>query len=131
MMRSVKNEERVNVEWYAAHVVMAVEFRDGNRDRVPVFENIFLVQAAPHQEAQKEGALLGKGEEGDSEGSFMWDGRPAFLRFAGIRKTTLCADPELPPKNGTEITYSEFELSDTESVSKFLRGEEVTIRYID
>jgi len=122
---------RANVQWYAAHLVMAVEFKDGNRDRVPVFENIFLLHAASHQEAQKEATLLGKAGEGDSNGSFKWEGRSAFLRFAGIRKTILCVDPETQPTNGTEVTYSEFELPDDESLSKFLKGEDVTLRCVD
>ncbi|MGA2599283.1 MAG: hypothetical protein ABSH09_20100 [Bryobacteraceae bacterium] len=38
--------------WYAAHVIMYMRFKDGNQDRYPVYENIYLFQTESAEEAQ-------------------------------------------------------------------------------
>ena len=63
--------------WFAAHVIMYFRFTDGNQDRFPVWENVFLVQAPSPEEAHARAVRMGQGEEGDSGGSLRYDGRPA------------------------------------------------------
>ena len=37
--------------WFAAHVVMKVEFKSGDQGRYPVWENVYLVEASDDSEA--------------------------------------------------------------------------------
>lgn len=115
--------------WYAAHIVMSVRFKDGTQDTYPLWENIVLLEAGSDEEAERKAELKGREGEGDSDGSFRWEDRPATWVFAGVRKVIVCEDPHAPPGDGIEITYSEMAVDDEESLAKLVRGEPVTVRY--
>jgi hypothetical protein len=61
------------------------------------------------------------------------DDQPATLVFAGIRKVITVSHWEEEGKlcSLDEITYSEFQVADEESVRKLATGEEVTVEYIE
>lgn len=115
--------------WYAAHIVMSVRFKDGPQDTYPLWENIVLLEAPNDEEAERKAELKGQEGEGDSDGSFRWDDRPATWVFAGVRKLIACEDPHVPPGDGIEITFSEMAVDSEESLSKFVNGEPVMVRY--
>jgi len=101
--------------WYAAHVIMYMRFKDGNRDRYPVYENIYLFQTESAEEALKLAEQGGRQSEGDSSGSLKWEARPAFPAYAGVRKLIKAqsqgvAVSETSQLHGREITYSSFQL---------------------
>jgi hypothetical protein len=115
--------------WYAAHIVMYVKRKARAGGKVPVWENIVLVRARSEQEAFEKATQKGKEGEGDDDGTFRWAGQPAQWVFAGIRKLTLCEDPDRRPGDGTEITYTEMEVSSEQAVAKLVEsGAAVTIR---
>lgn len=115
--------------WYAAHTIIYIKFKDGNQDRYPVYENIILIEAKTVEEAFEKAAEVAKNQEGDSQGSLTYDDRPATHVFAGIRKLINCEDDKDRPNDGTEITYSEFEVESEEAFSKLVNGYPVTVLY--
>lgn len=88
-----------------------------------------MIEAEAEQEAWAKSITRAKEDEGDSEGSFTWEGHPATWCFAGIRKLVASPDPDAKPEHGTEITYLEMEVDNEESLSRLLDGESVPVRY--
>ncbi len=117
------------MSWYAAHAIMVVRYKDSSQKTVPFWENIILIEAESEDEAWSKGIARAKQDEGDSEGSFTWEGRPATWCFAGIRKLVTVPDPEAKPEHGTEITYLEMEVDNEESLARLLNGETIAVRY--
>ncbi len=117
--------------WYAANSIMYTEFKDGNQDYYPIYENIILIQAQNEKEAYTKAKERAKKDEGDSSGTYLYDDRPANIVYAGIRKITKCDDSDSPPANGTEITYSELEVDSEDQLSKLINGDPVTVLYKD
>lgn len=117
--------------WFAAHVIMSVRFKDGRQDKYPVWENIILIEAPTDKEAWCKAEARAKEDEGDSRGTFTWDGRAATWVFAGIRKLIICDQLGAPPESGLEITYSELELRTPEDLQKLVEGQPVTVTYVE
>lgn len=119
--------------WYAAHAIMYVRFKDGQQDHYPVWENVLLVKAEDGDAARRKAVAWAKQGEGDSENSFRWDGRPATWVFAGLRKVISVSHSGLNdvPGDGDEITYSEFDLADEQSLKALVGGDETTVKYVD
>jgi hypothetical protein len=115
--------------WYAAHGIMYVKFSDEKQDKYSVYENVILIEADSDEQALKKAKERCQKDEINSDLGFEWDGRTACLVFAGIRKIIECCDSGNIPNDGTEITYSQMEVDDYESLSKLVEGELVTIRY--
>jgi hypothetical protein len=115
--------------WYAAHSITYVKFKDGNQDKYPIWENIILIEALSNSEAWDKAIARAKEDEDKEESDLLWGDRPAIFVFAGIRKIVLCVDAEERPNHGTEITYSQMEIDSLESLSKFLRGEDLLLKY--
>jgi len=67
--------------WYAASAILYVKFKDGRQDRYPVWENVYLIDADGDDSAFHLAEERARRCEGDSEGSFTWDGRPATWVF--------------------------------------------------
>jgi hypothetical protein len=117
--------------WYAAHIVMYVKRKDGAGGKTPVWENIVLIKAGSEEEAFAKATQRGKEDEGDDDGTFRWGDKPAQWVFAGIRKLTLCEDPEKRPGDGTEVSYNEMEVESEQAVWKLLEGKPVAVRFRD
>ena len=117
------------MSWYAAHCIVFTKFKEGPQESFPIFENIYLIEAATPDEALEKASTRGKEEEGDASGTYTYDDRPATLVFGGVRKMIECEDPEDRPKDGTEITYSRMEVADEDSLDKLVSGEPVTVLY--
>ena len=117
--------------WYIAHVIMSVRFKDGYQDKYPVWENFILVEAASKKEALGKAEQRGREDEGDSQGSFTWDGRPATWTFAGIRKLIICEGRGVQPTSGIEVSYSEYELPTEEALQRLVNGDSVHLIYVE
>jgi hypothetical protein len=116
--------------WFAAHVIMYFKFKDGNQNCYPVWENVFLVNAATQEEALQKAERYGRADEGDSARSLLCEGRPAILSYAGIRKLVRMgyAKDDLPA-DGVEATYSVLKVKDAKALARLLGGRPVTVRY--
>ena len=118
-----------NTEWYAAHAIMYVKFKDGNQDKYPFWENIILIEAVSSDEAFEKAEARARLDEGDSSNSFTWEGRPATWVFAGLRKLISCVDSEERPSHGTELTYSQMEVQSETDFKKLVSGDPVMVLY--
>ena len=126
------------MKWYAAHIIMYVKFRVHTQNAYPIWENVVLVHAETTNEAWEKAVIFGRQEEGDSQGTFTWDEKPAMWMFGGVRKLMECERSldqhgENGESNalgeGSEITYSQFEVESEEALTKLIQGEPVTIYY--
>jgi hypothetical protein len=117
--------------WYAAHLILYVKLKDHPQRHYPVWENILLLKARSEEEAFAKAETRGKEEEGDDGGTFRWAGKPARWVFAGVRKLTLCEDPERRPDDGTEVSYTELEVDSEQAVRKLVRGQSVGVTYLE
>lgn len=118
------------MKWYAAHIVMYVEFQEGEQqDKVPIWENIILIKAETPDEAYTKAEQKGKDAEQDDGDDFRWAGRPAKWIYAGIRKMVLCEDADEQPTDGTELTYTEMEVS-KRNLKRFMKNKPVDVALI-
>lgn len=117
--------------WYAASAIMYVRFKDGGQEHFPVWENVLLIEASNDEEAEVKARERAAADEGDSGGTFTWEGRPAEWVFAGIRKVLTVAHEIDRLGHGDEVTFSEFRLPDQASVHRLAAGEEVDLKYVE
>jgi hypothetical protein len=113
---------------------MQVEFKSGNQTRIPVWENIHLIEAPNEQTLRARCQAIGQSGEGDSDGSFHWNDEPARWVYKGVRKVITIEnldDLSNLPGNGCEITYSTLVFSDTSSLEEFLRGSATQATIVD
>jgi hypothetical protein len=115
--------------WYAASVIMYIKFKKEEQEKYPLYENVFLIQAESDNEAIEKARKRGMEDEGDSNGTYSYEGRAATLVFAGVRKIIKTQGAEERPTDGTEITYSEMEVDTQETLFKLANGEPVVVRY--
>src|SRR5438445_575620 len=118
--------------WYAAHVIMNVEFNDpADQTSYPFWENIVLVEADSEDDAWDQAERLGRDEETDGAVGLRWNGRPARWKFAGVRKVIECRsdEPDERPTHGAEVSYSQMSVPDKESLAKLVQGKAVEVRY--
>jgi hypothetical protein len=119
--------------WFAAHVVMHYQLTDGPQDRYTGYENIFLVEAETPDQAIERGRARGREDETDCAGTMTMDGRAARLAFVGVRKVVKVqnAPGGRHPAAGDEITYSEFEVADSDELRRFATGDAVPLVSIE
>jgi hypothetical protein len=116
-------------EWYVAHVVVAIYFTAAEQTYVPVYENCILIEAASPEEAETIAEKRGREYEDDDGGSLKWGGRPATMKYVGLRKLISCQDSDERPRCGTEVTYTQFDFSSQQDLDAFLREEAVQVTY--
>jgi hypothetical protein len=112
--------------WYAAHIVLAVEFLEGEQDHFPAWENIVLFRAETEAVAWRLAEERGLREAGE-EGEFRWAGRRARWRFAGVRKLTECVPAGDRPDDGDEVSYIELEFRTRSDLDRFLDNQWTTM----
>ena len=122
--------------WYTASVIIAIQALDGVQDRVPVFEDFYLIDAASDEEAFRAAEAIGRQDETLDDGLRL-DDKPAKRVFLGIRKMRSVYNPDPldldtdRPTHGTELTHSLYEVDDLDIARRLARGEAVQVRYID
>lgn len=122
--------------WFVASVLTAIRNVDKTEEKVPVFEDFFLVEADAREQALQEAEKIGR-EVASLQDGLSLDGKPAERIFLGIRKLRSVYNPapfdidEDQPVHGTELTHSYYEVDDFESAIKLGRGECVQVTYLD
>lgn len=119
------------MKWYIAHIIMLIKFQDSNQDRFPVWENMVLLQASSEDEALDKARKIGIKNQSVTNSDFTWDNMPAYFVFAGVRKLIDCINPEQCPNDGTEVSYSQFEVDSEESLNQLVSGESVFVQYVE
>jgi hypothetical protein len=119
--------------WFSAHAILYVRLKDGAQRSFPVWENIYLVEASNPEAAVAAAEARAREDEGDSNGSFTWEGRPAEWVFAGIRKLIAVSHVAAvaAPVHGAELSYSQFVVPSIEAVRKLADGQSVQVRYVE
>ena len=124
--------------WFAAHIIMYFQWKDGPQPQFTVWENVNLIEAVDSNEAYARAEFLGRREEGDSDGTLREtdsDGvdHPARLVFAGVRKLMQVFHERVDNQLGTddEITFSEFVVDTHEAILRLAAGNAVTVTYSD
>jgi hypothetical protein len=117
------------MSWYAAHVVMYIKLKSGRQFEYPIWENIVLVDADSDEAAIEKAARIGRESEGDSSGTLRWNDAAASLVFAGVRKVIRCQEPEEPPTDGKEVSYSQMYVDSEQSIQDLANGLPVHVLY--
>jgi hypothetical protein len=122
--------------WYAAHVVLYYELREGPQEEFSVMENVYLIHAGTDDEAFARAEKRGRSDCVEDE-SLTVNGRSARLVFGGVRKLISCAaSPEKPGpstvetlEDGVEATYSFLVVSSRQELDSLIKGEPVNVLY--
>jgi len=114
-------------KWFAAHIVMYVQFKEEGQTAFPVWENIVLIHAQSDEEAFEKAETIGREGEGDEDGSFRWLDKPARWVFGGVRKLTLCLDAAKRPEDGTEISYIQMWVRSRSALRKLIQSDRVGV----
>jgi hypothetical protein len=120
--------------WYGVHVVMVVRFKEGGQVYFPAWENVYLIGAVDSDEAAEKAASIGKENEGDSNGTFHWDERPAEWVCEGVRKIIEVTSPRSStnePEDGTEVTYQTLEFASEDALKDYMDGVATTVKVVD
>ena len=117
--------------WFSAHAILYARFKAGAQSEYPVWENVYLIEAPSSEAALAAANERARNDEGDSSGTFTWNGKPAEWVFAGIRKliSVSHAGVETQPRHGDELTYSEHVVGTLDAVRQLAQGHAVDIRY--
>jgi hypothetical protein len=117
--------------WYTAHLVLYFRYkRKRPQKRFLIWENIILVQAESQEEAFAKAEERGR-EDAAADDTLRIDNEAAELVFAGVRKLVLCQDEDRQPADGTEVSYTEMEVSSEEAIRKLVAGQPVSVRIGD
>jgi hypothetical protein len=116
---------------YAAHIIMAVKYREPPQSSIPFYENVVLIDAASDDEAWDKAEELGREDGKDDDPSFRWGDHPARLEFVGVRKLISCQPRGLSERieNGAELTYSQMSVRSEADLKKLVDGEPVEVVY--
>jgi hypothetical protein len=117
--------------WYTAHIVMYVKREKNATGKIPVWENLVLINADSEEKALAKAQARGKQDEGDDAGTFLWEGQPAEWIFAGVRKLTLCEDSHKRPGDGSEISYTAMEVHSEQALADLLEGKAAAVKLTD
>jgi hypothetical protein len=124
--------------WFAAHVIMYFQWKNGSQPEFTVWENVHLIEAIDSEEAQARAEAIGRRTEGDSRGTLREtdaDGvdHPVTLVFAGVRKVLTVAHEREDDQLGTddEVTFSQFVVDTQEAVLRLAAGDTITVTYSD
>jgi hypothetical protein len=122
--------------WYAVHVATAIEVEGQMEFPLTVYEDVILIQAASSKVA-RELAISRAEAEASADSMLKVNGRPAEKKLIGARKiisifNTDGADQDADrPDSGTEITYSRFEIPNSEELAKYVKGQDVRVTYVE
>ena len=122
--------------WYAAHIIVSIRTIERQKGPILVYENVILVEASDGEQAWIKARAHAKASMVKDDSATL-NGEPAAEALVGIRKIIEVSN-RWPlsqsgdrPLDGTEITYSQFEVKDERALSKLANGEETLIRYLE
>ena len=115
------------MSWYAAHIIIG--FLTDGAEQVIAWDNVTLIRAATHEEAEILAKQIGH-ELGAPDDGLTINGVSGKSVFAGIRKIlsidNFSADDTA---HGSEITFSEFVLKNALALEKLAAGEDISLIY--
>jgi hypothetical protein len=122
--------------WFAASLIVGIRRIDAPDRQIVAYENVVLIEATTSEEAFKKAQEYGEAYAAVDDG-FTLDDKPTVKTFAGVRKLINVSNPhpldldQDRPVCGTEVTYSLFELDDSDALTSLASGKEVSLRYVE
>ena len=128
------------MSWYVAHAILYFEADPASTDPISVLENVYLIEAEDEETARLKAEERGRAECGNAHGTLKYKGRPAELRYGGLRKLTtpirraegMVRSPDIPNdslEDGTEVTYSRLVVSSRQDLEALVAGQPVSVSY--
>lgn len=123
--------------WYAVSAILYYQVEGpASGDPLTVLENVYLFEAEDDEAARTRGEARAKADASAS-GDWQVEGKPATLRYGGIRKVVSCApNPDRPGPSevatihdGVEATYSRYRVANVEDALSLGKGDSVTVAY--
>ncbi len=122
--------------WYTISLLFSCRLKCESQEVYPVYENFTLFEAMSRKQAIEKAEHYAK-EYAQIEDDLTLDDKPAYWKFEGIRKAIEIRDyfsDELDlqkPGNGTEVSYSYYEVDSENQIQDMAKGEAVFLRYVD
>jgi hypothetical protein len=122
--------------WFAASIIIGIKPIEDLNGAILVHENIVLIEASDADEAIDKARKIGEAEASIDD-DLTLNGLPARRIFAGVRKLINISNPppydmdQDRPTDGTEITYSVYEVPNIEALKRLANGEETEVLYIE
>ena len=123
--------------WYGASLLFAAKLSEGNQDKFPVSEEVYLINAPDDETAWRSAEEIGH-KDARINGSIELDSKSAKRQFLGIRKLRSIYNPatmddidQNAPTHGSEITRSHFEIVGQSALDDLRNGLPVTMLYLD
>jgi hypothetical protein len=129
-------EDASDMTWFTVSVLVALKLDESSGGPIAVYENMYLVEASDSAEARAKAQRLGTAEA-TVKNSLTIDGKPAHSEFVGVRKIIEVRNPHPldpssdRPTDGTEVTYSLYEVSGEHALTQLADGQEVDLRYVE
>lgn len=123
--------------WFTASVLVAIKPHGYTSGPVQVYENMYLVEAPTSSEALAKARKLGVEEAAIIDDGLTIDEEPAFREFVGVRKLINVSNPtplrqdEDRPTDGTELTYSLYEVEDVQALQELASGNPLRLVYVE
>lgn len=122
------------MEWYAAHTLIGFQRIDGIGP-ISVFENIYIVCAESADSALQKAELISQSELKANK-EIDINGNQAKCICGGVRKVVTVSNNSPPqyesrPVDGSEISYIEYEVQNSDDLEKMLFGDSININLID
>jgi hypothetical protein len=120
--------------WFCAHVYTILSDLSDRQfeDRVLLIEDIVLLNSKSIEDALLQANRFGRNEQ-EQLSLISVEGQPMKCKFAGVRKVikTDYVQPNsslnFEPSDGTEVTFSQFEIAQIEDVKKLVNDENVLL----
>jgi len=120
------------MQWYGAHLIKYLKYKDNIQNGYVIYENIVLVSAETPGEALLEAEKYGKSEEVDT--TIGPNDRPAEWIFAGVRYVMPCSNvnelSETSLVHGTKITSRFLQVESEADIEKLVEEEEVKVKLL-
>lgn len=115
--------------WYVAHLVCCWSFLDGRQDLFSIWESVYLISAIDLDEAKQKANQYGRAEEipPREEDPMTIEGRPVYLKYAGIRKISKIECSDHGPNTGTVLSQFKLRPIDDVDYRALLKGDEADI----
>jgi len=117
--------------YFLGHILMMIKYKKGIQKEFSIFENSVIVKAESEKKALKLFKKKGESQEGDSDGTLIFEGRLSEEKFIGIRQIFEIDEEEFMENinYGIEIGYSKLKIEGKENLKKLLKNDDVILNY--
>lgn len=125
------------MKWFSASVIMYAKVDNDEHESIPVWENIILIEAESFEDAHKIAQSKAILDASNPDQTLTYDDKPCKILYGGIRKIIECSNDDIEDDNpsetissGTELSYSQFIVKNTNDLNKLINNDDVYLYYI-